>query len=119
MSDTKWRRLFVAAAELGLWACRIKFLGSDEVRTTGIPAGSALDVPRPFVDSAQGPFPLMDIEWLEFPRSIVGWPPRYPGARLTEVRQDVDAAAAHLAELARFPLELTPDGLRVTGHRLK
>lgn len=117
MSDTKWRKLFRALEPLQVHVCRIKWIDSEEVVQLQMPSGADLSPPRPYVDSSRGPFALRLVEWLEFPREVVQWPPAYPGAPLTGVRQQVDEAHALLESLGAFPMELTAGGLRIIGHQ--
>lgn len=119
MSDTKWRKLFLAVERLNLRLplCRIKWIDGLNIRVLSTPVGYCLMCPRPFVDSVEfGPFELCSIEWLEFPRRVVqegNWMGRRDGMIYV---QDVEHAERALKLVARFPMELTESGLRITGH---
>jgi hypothetical protein len=116
MSDTKWRRLLAALddPDLDLRQCVIKFVGDPVERTIGKSFG--LHPPRPWVDSfAFGPIPLRSIEWLLFPRVALydRGDPSFPKRR---VNQTVERAADVIAQLGRYPFELSERGLLITGH---
>lgn len=110
MSNTKWRKLFVAIERLNLAlpVCEMKWIDSDGIDTLYTPTSASLYPPRPFVDSRFGPFALCLIEWLEFPRLAT-----YAGVTYV---QDVERAEQALNGVACFPMESTPEGLRVIGH---
>lgn len=116
MSDTKWRKLFAALREAAPGIrMRVKFVDAAEPRDLGTPASIALHSPYPYVDTAAfGPVELRAIEWLEFP-AVVFWS-RGRGLPGREIVQDLDAVAARLAALGRFPVERTERGLRVRGY---
>jgi hypothetical protein len=117
MSDTKWRKLFLAIErlKLALPICRVKWIFGEEPEMLRTPTSKTLYPPRPFIDSFEfGPFALCSVEWLEFPR-VVTHDSRDGHGRVT-YHQDVDRAEQALKVVARFPMENTPDGLRIVGH---
>ncbi|MGE7417048.1 DUF6678 family protein [Methylobacterium tarhaniae] len=116
MSDTKWRKLFGALREAAHGIRRrVKFLDVAEPQDFGTPSSVRLHPPRPWIDTAAlGPVELRAIEWLEVPAVVPE--PRGRGIPYREIVQDLDAVAACLAALSRFPVERTGRGLRVTGY---
>lgn len=117
MSDTKWRKLFLAIEELelALPLCRIKWIDVQVPRLLRTPTSGTLSLPKPFVDTIEfGSFALCSIEWVEFPRAAKRESNgRSAGAACV---QDVDRAERALEGVARFPMENTPEGLRIVGH---
>jgi len=119
MSDTKWRKLFFAIERLGLRLplCRVKWIDWPIQRVISTPTCRSFFTPRPFVEAVEfGPYDLCSIEWVEFPRSVAqegNWMGRTHG---TIIEQDVERAEQALKRVARFPMELTESGLRITGH---
>lgn len=116
MSDTKWRKLFLAIERLKLElpVCRIKWTFGDGIDTMPTPTSHTLYPPRPFVESRFGPFALCSVEWLEFPRVALKQGHNHPAG--ATVIQDVDRAEQALKVIGRFPTENTPESLRVIGH---
>jgi hypothetical protein len=118
MSDTKWRKLFLALdrPELNLSQCVVKFVGVPDAKTMDVPKRHALWPPHGYVDTLQfGPVTLRSIEWIEFPRALMR--KRYPGDAGVETLQDIEGIRLALEKLGRFPLEDSPAGLRVIGHQ--
>ncbi len=119
MSDTKWRKLFLAVEKLDwrLALCRVKWIEGPNIRLLSTPGSTSLFPPRPFVEAVEfGPFELCSIEWLEFPRVAIqegNWMGRRDGA---VYEQDVERAERALRAVARFPMEQTESGLRGIGH---
>lgn len=115
MSDTKWRALFAAIEDAGIDVLQIivKFVDVAGEQTMGLPW---LDAPHAFVDSmAFGPFPLVGIEWIEFPRIVTR--PRANNVPAEQLAQDVDAIRAAIVATGKlFRLEETQRGFRVIGH---
>jgi hypothetical protein len=118
MSDTKWRRLFIALEEAGVavrWAS-VKFIDVADPKPMTLPTGRALHPPRPYVDTLEfGPIELRAIEWLEMPAVVLH--PRGSGLPPRAIPQDLDGAEAALAARGRFPLERPHEALRVLGYR--
>lgn len=117
MSDTKWRKLFIAVErlKLALPICRVKWIFGDVPMMLHTPTSGTLYPSRPFIDSFKfGPFALCSIQWLEFPRVALYDGPSY-GTGATYI-QNVDRAEQALRVVARFPMENTIEGLRITGH---
>ncbi len=122
LSDTKWRKIFTALDVPGLQLnlMKVKFLNSDAERVMHVPKTPWLQTPRAFIDSLEfGPFPLRDIEWIEFPETSQQPNPSPTGTGRvpsTSMRQDVEKAEAILRTLGKFPMARTPDGLRIYGY---
>lgn len=98
MSNTKWRALFGALnkADIDIGPMNVKFTEISGVKTI---KHLSLQTPYAFADCSEfGPFPLVGIEWLEF-------------HDVAPIRAMLQATGKH------FPLEETPTGLRVIGHR--
>ena len=119
MSNTKWRKLFLAVERLNLAlpVCKIKWIDVEVPQTLRTPRSRDLYPPRPFVIAHEfGPYALCSIEWLEFPRvATQEGHGRNHDAGTTYI-QDVDRAEQALRLVARFPAENTPEGLRIIGH---
>ena len=118
MSDTKWRKVFSAldASGLDVVQCAVKFVGIGEEKIIRRPGSSALQLSRPWIDTLEfGPVALRSIEGILFPRvaNIASIDPTIPGKQCV---QDVEAAAEIIADLGRYPYELTPRGLLITGY---
>jgi hypothetical protein len=115
MSNAKWHSLLqaVRGAEIDIKQVVVKFIDVDDEKRMSLPIPRT----RAYVDSQTfGPFPLTGIEWLEFPH--VALLPAAPKIPLQPHRQDI-AAIRRVIEATgkRFPLEDTPTGLRVIGHK--
>jgi len=123
MSDTKWRKLFVALdrADLNLKQARIKFVDVDEVHTINRPLAYAHGKkPWPFIDTAElGPLALRSIEWIEFPAvaELRRRSPNGEGRVLSRFeKQNIEQATSILAGLGKFPVESVGHALRILGH---
>ena len=119
MSDTKWRKLFVAVDEAGLKPQRIemKLIESDQIRQMRWPGVASMYAPLPWIDSAEfGPIELRSIEWLLVPlefdetRGFHGVPPR-------KARQDIEPIGQLLSKLGQYPTEVSAEGLRIVGYK--
>jgi hypothetical protein len=121
MSDTKWRKLFVAVNESG-WlrsGVIVKFVGSDEPESEpmGWPDQRAFWGPPQWIDTPHfgGPIELRAIEWLLIPRIVLGASCfQTPSVGML---QDFAAIKTALANVGQFPLEETPEGLKIIGYR--
>jgi hypothetical protein len=51
-----------------------------------------------------------------FPAHGRDWPPPYANAPLTGFSQEVEHAERALKEVGKFPIEMTPDSMRIVGH---
>jgi len=117
MSNTKWRKLFLAVQrlQLGLPICKLKWIFSDVPETLHTPTSKTLYPPRPFIDSFEfEPFALCSIHCLEFPRVAL-----YDGVGVgtgTTYVQNVERAEQALSAVARFPMEKSFEGLQIVGH---
>lgn len=114
MSSTKWRTLFEAIEELGSeFQMIVKFIDGDEEHRMAMPW---LHAPHDFVDSFErGPFPLLDLEWIEFPFQAVH--PRRDSVPAEIVPQDIGAIKLAIDDTGKlFPLEENQRGLRILGH---
>ncbi len=99
MSDTKWRVLFEALEEAGIYFNQafVKFVESEEVRTIR-PSSFDLSVPYAYMDTIEfGPIELRSIEWLELPDVAVL--PRGNNFPALEIKQRTEEAAALLEPL--------------------
>jgi hypothetical protein len=120
MSDTKWRKVF-AAMNGSDWLpslVRVKFVDSEspEPRLMRLPCENSFWGPPQWVDTAEfGPVELRSIEWLTIPATVLTRS-EAKGAS-SGMAQDFPAIRAALAKVGQFPLEDTPDGLRVHGFR--
>jgi hypothetical protein len=119
MSNTKWRRLFSAIEDmkLDLYSCRMKWIDGAMTSVGRTPNKRDLAVPRAFMDHPKwSAFPLCEIEWIEFPRTAIA-EGNWGGKRQGEIfHQDIEHAANVLSSLAKFPLEIVEDALRVVGY---
>ena len=114
MSNAKWSALLRAAGriELDIRQVVVKFIEIDGETPIALPWIRT----RAFADSVElGPFPLVGIEWLEFPH--VASLPRGQNVPPREHSQDVSAIRLALEATGKqFPLQETPTGLRIVGH---
>ncbi|MBX3539789.1 MAG: hypothetical protein KF735_19265 [Chelatococcus sp.] len=80
------------------------------------PRGDLVETPHGFADSLEfGSFPLVAIEWLEFPLEIDEGGRGDLHHRRT---QDIAAIRAALDATGKaLPLQVTETGLRIVGHR--
>jgi hypothetical protein len=122
MSDTKWRKLFIALdrPDLNIRQVRLKFVGVARVKTVGMPSRGTLACPKAFIDLDEfGPTPLRSIEWIEFPETAECIRPS-PGGRgrvpSKFVKQDIERVEAILALVGQFPIERNDNALRINGH---
>lgn len=121
MSDTKWRKLFLAVNGSG-WHpsfVEVKFVGSDapETRLVRFPNQKNLWCPPQWVDTSEfGPIELRSIEWLTI-TAIVAERSNMEAASSSGVPQDLEAIRTALSQVGQFPLEDVPEGLRVVGYR--
>jgi hypothetical protein len=120
MSDTKWRKLFTAVdgSDWKPSLVAVKFVGSNEAESTYMrwPGPNSFWGPPQWVDTPEfGPIELRSIEWLLIPSTVVA----HGLAGLAEhgTPQDQAAITAALERIGHFPLEDTPEGLKVTGYR--
>jgi hypothetical protein len=120
MSDTKWRKLFTAVNDSAWQASLVvvKFVGSDnaEPKYMRWPGPNSFWPPSEWIDTVEfGPIELRSIEWLMIPAAVVA-------RRLAELAkpgalQDLAAIESALKRVGQFPLETTPDGLKIIGYR--
>ncbi|WP_165356570.1 hypothetical protein [Sphingosinicella sp. BN140058] len=90
MSNTKWRVFFSALHSIDppIRQLVVKLIGAEKEQRTGLPL---LYPPHPFASCFElgGPFPLIELEWVEVPDiALVERPSHVPAKRLP---QDVDA----------------------------
>lgn len=115
MSNSKWRTLFEAIEEsaVKVEGMTVKFIDDDKEWS---PVYPGLYPPRAYIDLwPLNVYPLVEIEWVEFPR-IVEWKrPNNVPAKL--VPQDIDAILTVIESTGkRFPLEVSGEAIRVIGH---
>jgi hypothetical protein len=118
MSDTKWRKVFRAWAEVASTEAQMiaKFLDVQEPHLMRVPRKGALWCPKPYIDSFEfGPVELRALEWLEIP-ATASWP-RQDNLPPRQFVQDLGAFRTALRSLGHFPLVETERGLRVEGYR--
>jgi hypothetical protein len=116
MSNSKWRRLFLALAtpELGINQLVWKFVGRELPVLGAAPDAECLGETI-IRDTSFAPFPYKEIEWIEIPRSYV-----FPGDETVPFKhrsQDPEKALPMFAALGQFEMALLPEGLRVYGYR--
>ena len=119
MSDTKWRKLFVAVNDSS-WQpslVTVKFVDSDAVDPVYIrwPSLNCFWGPPEWIDTPEfGPIELRSIEWVVIPTAVV----THGVAGLAEpgAPQDFTAIEAALDRVGKFPLVQTPEGLKITGY---
>jgi hypothetical protein len=121
MSDTKWRKLFDAVNDSGCVpiSIEVKFVERDEPeeRAMGWPRPNDFWGPPQWVDTPQfGPIELRSIEWLMIPAIATRLPNEF-GIRSPGVPQDLAAIKSALSGVGQFPLEESPEGLRIIGYR--
>jgi hypothetical protein len=116
MSNSKWRRLFLAltAPELGVHQLVWKFVGRDLPIRGAAPDAECLGETI-IRDTSFAPFPYKEIEWIEIPRANIR-----PGDESVPFKhrpQDPEAAQRILDALGQFEMTLLPEGLRVYGYQ--
>ncbi|WHO39937.1 hypothetical protein PMI04_004910 [Sphingobium sp. AP49] len=119
MSDTKWRKLFVAVNESGWQASlvEVKFVDSDDAETRYMrwPGLNNSWAPPEWIDTAEfGPIELRSIEWLVIPTAVVTH--GQAGLAQPGTLQNFTAIEAALNQVGEFPLEQTQNGLKITGY---
>ncbi|MCR6498974.1 hypothetical protein MUO32_08025 [Shinella sp. CPCC 101442] len=118
MSDTKWRKVFRAWANVSATETQmiVKFLDVPEPRVMRLPGESALSCPKPYIDSLEyGPWELCALEWLEIP-VVASWP-RQDDVPPPKIAQEIGALRAAIDFLGQLPLTETEQGLRLEGYR--
>jgi hypothetical protein len=109
MSNTKWRKLFVALGQMRLVpsSFRMKLVRSEHQAQDRVPPLEFL-LKDKLKDCASGPdTPYREIDWVEISRRS-----------LTEAREnDLEQIHRALAEISQFPLELTETTLKVVGYK--
>lgn len=119
MSDTKWRKLFVAVDDAGLRPQRvaIKFIEVDKVYLIGWPGNETMYAPRPWIDTSEfGPIELRSVEWLLIP-SVFHEARGSPNVPPRAVRQEIESIRLLLVSLGHFPVEISDEGLRIVGYK--
>ncbi len=120
MSDTKWRKFF-AAVNGSDWfpsLVRVKFVDTDdtEPQLMRLPTENNFWGPPQWVDTAEfGPVELRSIEWLTIPTTVVARSGTKDAS--SGMPQDFAAIQSALSQVGQFPLEDTPEGLRIIGYR--
>jgi hypothetical protein len=114
MSDTKWRKLFSVLKDISsIDHYFLKFI-TDEEEGAGYGRFDPWP-PHAFIDTASfGPLYLSEIEWVEFP-NIVQKRRHGPTPRGGH-HQDLEGLRRALDSVGKFPIEVTPRGLRIIGH---
>ena len=114
MSNSKWRRLFLALAapELGVNQLVWKFVGRELPVRGAAPDAECLGETI-IRDASFAPFPYKEIEWIEIPRSNIR--PCDESVPFKHRPQDPETAQRMLAALGQFEMALLPEGLRVYG----
>jgi hypothetical protein len=112
MSDTKWRKLFLAVHRAGVGIERAiwRFIDSDRPFEMGLPREDELDATM----IRDGRFQPTEYKWIESifvpseyrPRADVGY----------TKRQDVDGLVKVLQSVADFMLEKRLDGVAILGY---
>jgi hypothetical protein len=115
MSDTKWRKLVRALNTVP----SVDHYFLKTIRATAEEVGFGflgLWAPHAYIDTFSfGPLYLREIEWMEFPSFV---PIRENGPTPPSGHyQDLDGLRRALDAIGKFPLEETPRGLRVVGHK--
>lgn len=116
MSNSKWRALFEAldAIEDEVKGVAVKFVGCDALEYP--PVFPGLYPPHAFVDLwPLNIYPLVEIEWIEFRRTVKFKRSNNVPDRL--VTQDIDLIRATIEATGKlYPIEETELGFRVIGH---
>ncbi|WP_412103431.1 DUF6678 family protein [Sphingomonas sp. R647] len=120
MSDIKWRKLFAAVNDSD-WQPSlvvIKFVDANEPERRHMrwPGANSFWSPPQWVDTPEfGPIELRSIEWLVIPATVVTC--NLAGLAEQGTPQDFTTIRAALGRVGQFPLEDTPDGLKITGYQ--
>ena len=116
MSDTKWRRLFLALAvpDCDVRQGVFQFFRAPAERRMALP-GEAMLAARWVLDSAEiGPYPYSSIVWLD----LLPWalPPGRECVPAAWRRQNLGHARRLLETLGRLPIEESEGGLRIRAY---
>lgn len=115
MSNTKWRSVLTVLQnkKLGIRQLRIKFIDDDQEKELGLPS---LSTPLEFMDTVEfGPVPLISIEWMEIPKTVVFLPANnVPPEQYKQNLSDVRSALEDLGK--QLNLLNSKNGLRIIGH---
>lgn len=117
MSDTKWRKLFIALdqSDIQIQQILVKFIDLDDVRIMRMPKTHSLHPPRAWIDTIEfGPVELRAIEWLKIPEFAAFLRPNKVPSR--KEKQDIVEAQAIIMKLGLYPIEETDDGLLIRGY---
>lgn len=118
MSDTKWRKLFVALRQCWGWSEKheaerefiVKFVTNPEPKPVELPF---LHPPWAWVETRYGQTPLRSIEWLEFAAEISIPRPNNVPARV--FRRDVEIVAKVAGQLGCHVVPVE-GGIRIMGY---
>lgn len=116
MSNSKWRKLFIALAPLKLEQVYWKFVDhKDEFRDRFV---EEEDLMERFIGDcglAGGPFAYRRIQWVEIPTTGVN--PLYEKIPHMNFKQDIEAVESILKSIGEFETERTERGIRIYGHK--
>lgn len=112
MSNTKWRKLFIALAKADIYIHQAEwsFIGSAHTMTLPLPCERDLLETR-FADGRFQPFEYKWILNIKIPRQF----------RLKDkigyfVQQDVELVKSIASELGKMPIFVTEDGIEIRGY---
>lgn len=117
MSNSKWRKLFIALdrPELNTIEVIWKFIDAENEERGNIP--KSRDLLEEYVGdfSLIGPFAYKHIEWVEIPYKTL--PRGFEKIPFAHRAQDVSGALAVLKETGQFEIAETDRGLRIYGFK--
>jgi len=113
MSNTKWRRVFLALEAVEIRQAIFQFYGAPSEQRMALPSTDIIS-DRYILDSVVGPYPYYPLIWLEIPAHEI--PPGRESFPTSWHHQELDAARRALAAVGRLPLSETDRGFRISGY---
>ena len=118
MSNTKWRKLFRAIADLEINKCTWKLTDEKEPLDGHLPDPNVMG--EDYVGDCgalNGPFSFNLIEWIHIP-SKVGFRP-YDKAPMQYNHQDIKEVERKINLAGNFQLEVDEDGVKIIAHKMR
>jgi len=117
MSNSKWRKLFLALAPLNLEHAYWKFVDcKDEFLDRFVEEKFLME--RFIGDcclSIGEPFAYRRIQWVEIPEAGINH--QYEKISYINFKQDIEAIESILESIGEFEIEITERGIRIYGHK--
>ena len=116
MSNTKWRKFFVALVSFDsqVLHANFKFVDDEKIWHTHLPFAGELN--EEYVDGSVGAFSYKEIEWIEIPAQVALPVPRGLQRPPQIIEQDLSQIAKVLNNAGQFPIEFTEKGLLIRAY---